>query len=128
MAVPGGSEIGSLNQGVRRSFWLLLPQTKSAPDSETSAPNFELPMMLTQRAAGCHDDHPRGGLQCDQFFLGNFSGRAEINASGLIYSSQVRLCFNEPAQSGGQRFFVAGQFLAHQHEIGLQSTQMPEGV
>ena len=40
----------------------------------------------------------------------------------------MRLRFNEPAQIGGQRFFVAGQFLVHQHEIGLQSTQMPKGV
>ncbi len=46
----------------------------------------------------------------------------------MIHAGQVRLRFNELAQLGGQRFFVARRFLAHQHQIGLQSAQMPEGV
>ena len=57
--------------------------------------------LLTQRAAGCDQDHPRSGLQRDQFFFRNFSYRAEINAAGLIHDGQVRLCFNEPAQLAG---------------------------
>ena len=53
MAVPGGSQIGSLNHGVRRSFWLLRPQTHSAPDSEINAPNFGFAMMLIQGSGVC---------------------------------------------------------------------------
>jgi hypothetical protein len=48
MAVPGGSEIGSFDHGVRRSSWLLLPQTHSEPASEIKAPKSGLAMMLTQ--------------------------------------------------------------------------------
>src|SRR5213078_5079704 len=56
------------------------------------------------------------------------SRRAEINAAGLIHASQVRLRFGEPAQLAGQRFVVARRFLAHEHEIDLQATQIPEGM
>ncbi len=84
--------------------------------------------MLAERAAGCDQDHPRSSLKRDQLFLRNLSRRAKINATGLIHAGQVRLRFGELAQVSGQRFVITRRFLAHEHEIDLQATQIPEGM
>src|SRR5207244_4411260 len=36
--------------------------------------------------------------------------------------------FGEPAQLAGQRFVITRRFLAHEHEIDLHTTQIPEGM
>ena len=38
------------------------------------------------------------------------------------------MSFGQPPQMIGQRFFVARNFFADQHQIDFQSAQMPEGV
>jgi hypothetical protein len=70
----------------------------------------------------------RRGLDHDQLLLRNLARGPQENAAGLIHAGNLRMRLGEPPKIGGQRFFIALHLFADEHQIDLQSAQMPKRV